>query len=179
MRGSTNKSPIKINAAEIKLTRWFVYERGKPIRQKPHRVILRSLLSRIHYYHNKWLQVKESQYLIPTYIWILTPIPNWTCSVVTIFPFQCTAPNMWLINRCVDPSMRLNHQLEKDVSCKVLQFIQMMKIKNLLGHKTLRCINTAASSRKRWTRANSISGHNLHEQDFASHLCNFATYDGP
>ena len=35
MCGSTNKSPIKLNAAEIKLTRWFVYEWGKPIRQKP------------------------------------------------------------------------------------------------------------------------------------------------
>ena len=45
----------------------------------------RSLLSRIHYYHNKWLQVKESQYLIPFYSWTLTPINNWTCSVVTIF----------------------------------------------------------------------------------------------
>ena len=53
--------------AEIKLTQRFVYEWGKPTRQKPHRMILRSLLSRIHYYHNKRLQVKESQYLIPTY----------------------------------------------------------------------------------------------------------------
>ena len=26
-------------------------------------------------------------------------------------------------NRCVDPNMRLDHQLEKDVGCKVLQFI--------------------------------------------------------
>ena len=35
MRGSTNKSPIKLSAAEIKLTRRFVYEWGKPTRQKP------------------------------------------------------------------------------------------------------------------------------------------------
>ena len=34
---------------------------------KPHRVNLRSPLSRIHYYQNKRLQVKESQYLILTY----------------------------------------------------------------------------------------------------------------
>ena len=86
--------------------------------------------------------------------------------------FQCTAPNMWLTNRCADPSTRLNHQLEKDVGCKVLQFINSMKIKKFLGHKTLRCTNTAASLRERWTRANSISGHTLHEQNFASHLCN-------
>ena len=96
---------------------------GKPTRQKPHRVILRSPLLRIYYYQNKRLQVKESQYLIPTYSWALTPIPNWTCSVVTISHFQCTAPNTWLTNICVNPSMRPNHQLEKDVGCKVLQFI--------------------------------------------------------
>ena len=28
---------------------------------------------------------KESQYLILTYSWTLTPIPNWTCSVVKTF----------------------------------------------------------------------------------------------
>ena len=67
MRGSTNKSPIKLNTAEIKLKRWFVYEWEKPTQQKPHQVILRSPLPRIHYYQNKRLQIKESQYLIPTY----------------------------------------------------------------------------------------------------------------
>ena len=33
----------------------------------PHRVILRSPLLKIYYYQNKWLQLKESQYLLPTY----------------------------------------------------------------------------------------------------------------
>ena len=37
------------------------------IDKKSHRVILKSPLLRIHYYHNKQLQIKESQYLIPTY----------------------------------------------------------------------------------------------------------------
>ena len=90
--GSTNKSPIKLSPAENKLTLWFVYEWEKPTRQKPHRVILRSLLPKFHYYHNKRLQVKESQYLIPTYSWTLTLIPNWTCSVVTISPFNARLP---------------------------------------------------------------------------------------
>ena len=48
----------------------------------------------------------------------------------------------------------------------------MMKIKKLIGYKTLRCTNIATSSRERWTRANFVSSHNLHEQNFASHLCN-------
>ena len=104
------------------MIRWFIYEWSKLTRQKSHRVILRSSLSRIHYYQNKQLQIKEFQYLIPTYSWTLTPIPNWTCSIVTISPFQCTTPNMWLTN-CADPNTRLDHQLEKDVSCKVFQFI--------------------------------------------------------
>ena len=60
----------------------------KTTKAKPHQVNLSSLLSRIHYYQNKWLQVKESQYFIPTYSWTLTPIHNWTCNVVTISPFN-------------------------------------------------------------------------------------------
>ena len=109
-------------AMENKLTRWFVYELGKLTWQKPHQVILRSPLPRIYYYQNKRLQVKESQYLISTYSRTLTPITNWTCSVVTISLFQCTTPSTGLINY-VDPSTQLDYQLEKDVGCKVLQFI--------------------------------------------------------
>ena len=133
---------------EIKLTWWFVYEWEKLTRQKIYRVILRSLLPRIYYYQNKRLQVKESQYLIPTYSWTLTPILNWTCSVVTISHFQCTIPNTWLTN-CTDPSTWLDHQLEKNVGYKVLQFIQIMKIMKLLSHKTLWYTNTTTSSRIR------------------------------
>ena len=103
---------------KIKLTRWFVYELGKPLRQKPHRVILRSLDSRIHYYHNKLLQLKESQYFIPTYNWTLTPIPNWTCFVVTISPFQCMAPSTWLTNRCTDPNTWLTTNLRRMLATK-------------------------------------------------------------
>ena len=88
------------------MTRWFVYEWGKPIWQKPHLVIFRSPFMKFHYYHNKQLQVKESQYFIPTYSWTLILIPNWTCSVVTISPFDAQLPSMWLTN-CVDPSTRL------------------------------------------------------------------------
>ena len=38
-----------------------------------------------------------------------------------------------------------NHQLENDVSYKVLQFINMMKITKLLGYKTLWRTNATAS----------------------------------
>ena len=79
---------------------------GKSTRQKPHWVILRSPFPKFRYYHNKRLQVKESQYLILTYSWTLTPIPNWTCFVATISPFDARLPSTSL-NNCVDPSTRL------------------------------------------------------------------------
>ena len=98
-------------------------------------MILRSPLSRIHYYQNKQLQVKESQYFIPTYSWTLTPVPNWTCFVVTVSHFQCTTPSTWLTNRCADPSTRLDHQLEEDVGYKVFQFITRWRSRNFLVTK--------------------------------------------
>ena len=85
---------------------------------------------------------------LPTYSWTLTPIPNWTCSVVTVPVFDARLPSMWLTN-CTDPSMRLQTPTKKVVGCKVIQFIHTMKIKKMLGHKTLRWKYTATSSRER------------------------------
>ena len=135
MRSSTKKSPINLNAAENKLTQWFVYKWGKPTRQKPYWVILRSPFPRIHYYQNKRLQVKESQYLIPTYSWTLTPIASWTCSIVTISPFQGTTLSTWLTNRCADPSTWLNHQLEKDVAAEFFSLSRRWRSRNSLVKK--------------------------------------------
>ena len=103
----------------------------KPKRQKPHWVILRSPLLRIHYYQNRWLQINESQYLIPIYSWTLTLISNWTCSVVTISHFQRTAPSTWLIN-CANLSTQLNYQLKKNVGCKIIRFITRWRSRNSL-----------------------------------------------
>ena len=54
----------------------------------------------------------------------LNPYPN---TLLDLFcndnlSFQCTAPSTWLINYA-NPSTRLDHQLEKDVGCKVFLFI--------------------------------------------------------
>ena len=46
-----------------------------------------------------------------------------------------------------------NHQLENDVSYKILQFIHTMKITKLLGYKTLQRTNATTTWRARWTRA--------------------------
>ena len=125
-------------AMENKLTRWFVYELGKPTWQKPHQVILRSPLPRIYYYQNKRLQVKESQYLISTYSWTLTPITSWTCSIVTISLFQCTTPSTRTNQLCGSQYATWLPTWEGCwlQSSSVHHTIKIMK---LLGHKTLWC----------------------------------------
>ena len=126
---------------------------GKTSKAKSHQMNLRSPLPRIHYYHNKWLQVKEFQYLIPTYSWNLTPTPNWTCSYSDNLSFSMHG-SQYVTNQSMHRFKYVtNHQLEKNVDCKVFQFINMMKITKLLGYKILRYTNAAASSREEWTRA--------------------------
>ena len=112
---------------------------------------------------------------LPTYSWTLTPIPNWTCFVVTVPPFDAQLLSTWLTN-CVDPSTWLQSPTKKIVGCKVLQFIHMMKTKKMLGHKTLRCTYIATSSRKRDELRQELR---LRSQfawtEFAQCLCNLWT----
>ena len=145
--------------------------------QKPHRVILRSPLPRIHYYQNKRLQVKESWYLTPTYSWPLTSILSWTCFVVTISCFQCTILSMWLTN-CMDPSTQLQSPTREGYWLQSSSVHHTMKIKKLFGYKTLRCTNTVASSKERWTRANFVSDHNLLEQILLNTCATCVNFDG-
>ena len=63
-------------------------------------------------------------------------------------PFDARLPSTWLTN-CADLSTRLQSPTKKVVGCKVLQFIYTMKIKKMLGNKTLWCTYTATSSRER------------------------------
>ena len=99
----------------------------------------------------------------------ITPIPNWTCSVVTISHFQCTAPSTWLTN-CMDPNTRLQSSTREGYWLQSSSVHHTIKIKKMLDHKTQWCTNTATSSQERWIRANSVFSHNLLEQTFAQHL---------
>ena len=80
----------------------------------------------------------------------LNPYPNTELDLFCSdnLSFQCTASSTWLTNYA-DPSTWLDHQLEKDVGCKVLQFITRWRSWSCLVKKTLWCINIAASSRIR------------------------------
>ena len=110
-----------------------------------------------------------------TYSWTLTPIPNWTCFVMTVPLFDARLPSTWL-NNCADPNTRLQSPTKKVVGCKVLQFIHTMKIKKILGHKTLRCKYTTTSSRERDELGQELR---LRSQfswtEFAQCLCNLWT----
>ena len=112
---------------------------------------------------------------LPTYCWTLTPIPNWTCSIVTIPLFDAWLPSSWLTNYA-DPSTRLQSPTKKFVGYKVLQFIHTMKIKKMLGHKTLWCKYTVTSSRERDELDQELC---LRSQfawsEFAQCLCNLCT----
>ena len=85
---------------------------GKTNMAKSHRVILKSSLSKFHYYHNKRLQVKEFQYLTPTNSWTLTLNTQLDLLCCDNFSFWCTAPTTWLTN-CADPSTRLQSLTRK------------------------------------------------------------------
>ena len=118
---------------------------------------------------------KEIPSTLPIYSWTFTPIPNWTCSVVTIPLFNARLPSTWLTS-FADPSMWLQTPTKEVVGCKVLQFIHTMKIKKMVGHKTLRCKYTATSSRERDKLGQELC---LRSQfawtEFAQCLCNLWT----
>ena len=112
---------------------------------------------------------------LPTYSWTLTPIPNWTCFVVTVPLSDARLPSMWLTVAQI-PINDFKTPTKKIVGYKALQFIHTMKIKKMLGHKTLRCKYIATSSRERDELGQELC---LRSQfawmEFAQCLCNLCT----
>ena len=85
----------------------------------------------------------------------LNPYPNTQLDLFCSdnLSFQCTALSTWLTNYA-DTSTRLDHQLEKDVGCKVLLFITWWRSWSCLVTKPYGVQNIATSSRERRTRTN-------------------------
>ena len=93
---------------------------------------------------------------LPTYSWTLIPIPNWTCSVVTVPLSDAWLPSTWLtVAQILVRDFKT--PTKKIVGCKVLQFIHTMKIKKMFGHKIQRCTYTATSLQEWWIRAKTSS----------------------
>ena len=95
----------------------------------------------------------------------LNPYPNTQLDLFCSdnLSFWCTISSTWLTN-CTDPSTRLQSPTREGCWLESSSVHHMMKIEKMLGRKTLRCTNTATSTQERWTRANSVSGHNFLEQ---------------
>ena len=110
----------------------------------------------------------------------LNPYPNTQLDLFCSdnFSFWCTAPSTWLTN-CMDPSTRLQSPTRESCWLQSSSVHHTMKIEKLLGYKTLRCTNIAASSQERWTRENFVSGHNLHEQTLLNTCATYVTFDSP
>ena len=137
------------------MTRWFVYECGNLTAKTPpgdFQVITPETPLLLQ----QTVTSKGIPSTLPTYNWTLTPIPNWTCSIVTVPIFYAQLPSTWLTNYA-DPSTRLQSPTKKVVGCKFLQFIPTMKIKKMLGHKTQWCTYTVTSSQEWWTRVRTSS----------------------
>ena len=92
--------------------------------------------------------------------------------------FWRMAPSTWLTN-CTDPSMRLQSPIRESCWLQSSSIHHMMKIEKLISYKTLRCTTIVACSQERWTRANSVSGHNLHEQTLLNSYASYVTFNGP
>ena len=77
------------------MTWWFVYEWGKPNGKNPIGWFSG------HHSRNPTIIITSSYKqgipsTLPTYSWTLIPIPNQTCSVVTIPLFDARLPSTWL-----------------------------------------------------------------------------------
>ena len=110
----------------------------------------------------------------------LNPYPNTQLDLFYSdnLPFWCTAPSTWLTN-CADPNTRLQTPTREGCWLQSSSVHHKMKIQKKLGYKTLWCTNTATSLQERWTRANSVSGHNLLEQTLLNTCATCVLFDGP
>ena len=108
----------------------------------------------------------------------LNPYPNTQLDLFCSdkFSFWCTAPSTWLIN-CADSGMRLLSPTWEGCWLQSSSVHHTMKIMKLLGYKTLWCTNTATFSQERWTRANSVFGHNLLEQTLLNSCATCVHFD--
>ena len=94
---------------------------------------------------------------------------------MTVPLFDAQLPSTWLTS-CGNLSTRLQTPTKEVIGCKVLQFIHMINIKKMFGHKTLRCKYTATSSRERDELGQELRIRSQFAwTEFAQCLCNLCT----
>ena len=138
------------------MTRWFVYECGKPNGKNP------TGWFSGHYSRNSII-ITTSDYkqvipsTLPTYSWTLTPIPNQTCSIVTVPLSDARLPSTWLTVARI---------LVRDFKTPIWKdcWLQSSSVhphdedqENAWLQNPMVQIHSNFSKRKRWTRLRTLS----------------------
>jgi len=115
---------------------------------------------------------------LPTYSWTLTPIPNWTWSVVTISTFDARLPSTWLTNALI-PVRDFKHQLRRR------GWLQNSSV-HPIRWRSGKCLvtkpygaNTQQLLERIWTRLRTLSfDHNLLKQRLLNAFATCVQFDG-
>ena len=94
---------------------------------------------------------------LPSYSWTLTPIPNWTCSVVTVPLSDAWLPSMWLIVAWI-PIRDFNNTNWEDCwlqSSSVHPYDEDQE--DAWSQNLTVQIHSNFFNRKRWTRSRTLS----------------------
>ena len=161
--GSTNKSPTKLNAVEIKFDTVIFLRIGKITKAETPPGDFKVTIPKNPPINNRAITSKNESYQLPlaypklpTYSWIFTSISNWIDLVVALFLFNAQiqyVTNQW----STDPSMWLTPTTWRKLLTAKFFTSCAMKTRKLLGYKTLWRKNAIASFRE-----NKALGHSMH-----------------
>ena len=94
---------------------------------------------------------------LPTYSWTLTPIPNWTCSVVTVPLSDARLPSMWLTVMRI-PVHDFKTPIWKDCWLKISSVHPHNEDQeDARSQNPTMQIHSNLFKRKRWTRSRTLS----------------------
>ena len=116
---------------------------------------------------------------LPTYSWTLTPIPNWTCSVVIVPLFDARLPSMW------QPTARIllrdfNHQLRRLLAAKFFSSSTRWRSRRCLVTKPYGTHTQQLHQEKKMNYGkNFVFGHNLFEQSLLNTCATCELPDDP
>ena len=138
------------------MTLWFVYEWGIPNDKNPI-----GWFSGHHSRNSTIITIsgykQETPSTLPTYSWTLTPIPNRTCSVVTVPLSNARLPNPWLTVARI---------LVRDFKTPIWKdcWLQSSSVhsqdedqEDAWSQNPMVQIHSNFSNRKRWTRSRTLS----------------------
>ena len=159
------------------MTQWFVYQWGKPNGKNP-----TGWFSGHHSRNSTIITTSGYKQGIsstwPTYSWILTPIPNWTCFVVTVSLSDAQLPSMWLTVAWI-PVRDFKTPIWKDC------WLQSSSIhphdedqKDAWSQNLMVQIHSNFSKKEMNYVKNFVSGHNLFEQSLLNAYASCVPFDG-